>query len=194
MLPVAPLTAVVNHLLRGQPWLQARLRPHAGSVLAVEVAPLRACLAIGVDGSLVEAGRDIEPRTTIRLSPLTAMRLMRGEAAARQGVEVSGDSELAAALNDVLPALRWDAEEDLSRLVGDAAAHRLVDLGRRLGAWPGEAAEKLASNLAEYLVEERPLIAAKDDVAQWAAEVDRLRDDAERLAKRVDRLAARKAG
>lgn len=188
----APLIAVLNHLLHGQPWLSSRLRPHAGRTVALDVAPLRTCFAIGVDGSFVEAGKDSAPETTLRLSAVTALRLLRGDATARQAVQVDGDSELAAVLNDVLPALRWDAEEDLSRVVGDAAAHRLVDFARHLGAWPATAAEALAANLSEYLVEEKPLIAGKTDLAQWTAEVDRLRDDAERLAKRIDRLATRR--
>lgn len=187
-----PLIAVLNHLLHGQPWLMSRLRPHAGRTVALDIAPLRTGFAIGVDGSFVEAGKDSVPETTLRLSALTALRLLRGEAAARQSVHVDGDSELAAALNDVLPALRWDAEEDLSRVLGDTAAHRIVEASRRLGAWPAAAAETLAANLSEYLVEEKPLIAGKADLAQWTAEVDALRDDVERLAKRVDRLASRR--
>lgn len=189
----APLIAVFNHLLHGQPWLLSRLRPHAGRTVALDIAPLHACFAIGVDGSFVEAGKDSVPETTLRLSAVTALRLLRGETAARQLVRVDGDGDLAAVLNEVLAALRWDAEEDLSRVLGDAAAHRIAEGWRRLGAWPAAAAKTLAANLSEYLVEEKPLIAGKTDLAQWTAEVDRLRDDVERLAKRIDRLATRRA-
>lgn len=188
----APLIAVLNHLLHGQPWLSSRLRPHAGRTVALDIAPLHASFAIGVDGTFIEAGKESAPETTLRLSAITALRLLRGETAARQSVRVDGDGDLAAVLNDVLSALRWDAEEDLSRVLGDTAAHRLVEVSRRLGAWPAAAVETLAANLSEYLVEEKPLIAGKGDLAQWTAEVDRLRDDVERLSKRIDRLATRR--
>jgi ubiquinone biosynthesis protein UbiJ len=50
------------------------------------------------------------------------------------------------------------------------------------------AAASLARNLSDYWLEERPLIARRADVADWVHEVDRLRDDVERLAQRIARL------
>ncbi|MFN5883496.1 MAG: hypothetical protein ACK44L_17555, partial [Burkholderiales bacterium] len=52
-----------------------------------------------------------------------------------QGIEglsghlrIDGDVMVAAAVADVARHLRWDIEEDLSRVVGDAAAHRVVSM------------------------------------------------------------------
>ncbi|MFN5513133.1 MAG: hypothetical protein ACK49H_17930 [Burkholderiales bacterium] len=54
-----------------------------------------------------------------------------------QGIEglsghlrIDGDVMVAAAVADVARHLRWDIEEDLSRVVGDAAAHRVVSMAR----------------------------------------------------------------
>jgi ubiquinone biosynthesis protein UbiJ len=41
---------------------------------------------------------------------------------------------------------------------------------------------------AEYWLEEEPLIAKKTHLAQFARDVDALREDAERLEKRLERL------
>ena len=41
----------------------------------------------------------------------------------------------------------------------------------------------------EYLVEERRLLASPAQVRTWSRAVDTLRDDVERLAKRIDRLS-----
>jgi ubiquinone biosynthesis protein UbiJ len=47
-------------------------------------------------------------------------------------VKIDGDVQLAAELGWLAENLRWDAEEDLSRLMGDAPAHALADVARRL--------------------------------------------------------------
>jgi ubiquinone biosynthesis protein UbiJ len=53
---------------------------------------------------------------------------------------------------------------------------------------PARVLSGLAQNLSDYWVDERPLIARRDDVARWVQGVDRLRDDVERLAQRIERL------
>jgi ubiquinone biosynthesis protein UbiJ len=84
--------------------------------------------------------------------------------------------------------LRWDVEEDLSRVFGDVLAQRMVAGGRRLTAWNKEAAGKLAQNLAEYWIEEQPLLARPAAVRQFLNDADQLRDDLARLEKRIEAL------
>lgn len=45
-------------------------------------------------------------------------------------VHVEGDVQLAAEINWLVDHLRWDVEEDLSRLIGDVPAHAIADLAR----------------------------------------------------------------
>ena len=93
--------------------------------------------------------------------------------------------------NHIARNLRWDIEEDLSRVFGDIAAHRVVETGRKLDNWGRQGAENIARSFAEYWTEERPLIACRAEVAQFARDVDALRDDLARVEKRVERLLAR---
>jgi ubiquinone biosynthesis protein UbiJ len=51
--------------------------------------------------------------------------------------------------------------------------------------------ENLMRSFSEYWTEERPAVAAANDLAGFAADVDRLRDDLARLEKRISKLAAR---
>jgi ubiquinone biosynthesis protein UbiJ len=183
-----PATALLNHLLRGQPWLRERLTPFAGRGVRLEAAPLPAlALAIEPSGELREAG-DTPADAVVRLSPLTLARLAVGDPAARTKVEVSGDAALAGAVAGVLSELRWDAEEDLSRVLGDIPAQRLVHLGHGLLDWQRRTLASVLASAAEYLVEERHVLPARALVASWARDVDALRDDVERLAKRLDRI------
>ena len=55
------------------------------------------------------------------------------------------------------------------------------------------AAGSLARSAAAYWTDEQPLIATRHDIERFVREVDALRDDVARAAKRIDNLAARAA-
>jgi len=78
-------------------------------------------------------------------------------------------------------------EEDLSRVVGDIAAHRMAQAGRRRRV-PKRAAVSMAENVAEYLTEEKAVLVTPLQAAEFVREVDELRDAVERLDKRIERL------
>jgi ubiquinone biosynthesis protein UbiJ len=107
---------------------------------------------------------------------------------ARQEVQVEGDTTFASALTGVLSGLRWDVEEDLSQIVGDVAAHRLTRAGSGLVAWRAKTASNLAHALAEYWTQEQPLLVGGEATRQFLQAVDVLRDDTERLEKRIEGL------
>jgi ubiquinone biosynthesis protein UbiJ len=184
-----PAAAAINHLLRDAGWARERLVPFAGCSVQFEVPPLSAAVTIGEGGWLVPAGAQTEIATTVRLTGLALIRLVcLHDDSARQEVQVDGDAALASALTGVLSGLRWDIEEDLSQIVGDVAAHRLTQTGSALWAWQTKAASNLAQALAEYWTEEQSLLASGQALREFAQAVDLLRDHAERLEKRIERL------
>jgi ubiquinone biosynthesis protein UbiJ len=186
-----PAVAVINHLVRDAGWAHERLRPFAGRSVRFEIAPASVSLAVEADGRLVPAAAGIEPAAVIRLSAPTLFRLvwLHDESAQRE-VRIEGDAALASAFTGVLSGLRWDVEEDLSRVVGDVAAHRLAQAGSALFAWQVKTASNLAQALAEYWTEEQPIIASRQAVSEFIQVVDALRDDVDRLEKRIERLAS----
>ena len=183
-------TAAINHLLQGAGWARERLKPFAGAAVRFVLPPFSATFSIADDGTLQPAARDTEPAATINLTPALAARLvLLKDEAARSEVEVAGDAALAAALTRILGTLTWDAEEDLSRVVGDVAAHRIARAGGAFLDWQAAVAANLARSVGEYLTEERPAIASREALNAFAQAVDELRDDAERLEKRINRLS-----
>ena len=98
------------------------------------------------------------------------------------------EAEVAEALGFVFRHLRWDAEEDLSRVLGDIAAHRLVDGGRRFAAEGRRSLERAGGGVAEYLTEEAPLLVPRSALPAFAQEVVALRDAVARLDKRIARI------
>lgn len=187
-----PAAAALNHLMRDAEWARERLHPFAGRSARLEVAPASLALTVEADGRLVPAVPGIEPAAVIRLSAPTLIRLLwlHDEAAQRE-VQVEGDAGLASALTSVLSGLRWDVEEDLSVVVGDVAARRMARTGSAILAWHAKVASNLAEALAEYWTEERPLLASREAASQLVGAVDALRDDVDRLEKRIERLASR---
>jgi len=101
------------------------------------------------------------------------------------------DAELAAALQYLARHLRWEVEEDLSRVVGDVAAHRIASTARDFLAWQKDAGVRLGENVAEYLTEEAALLAPPASLARFGRDVADLVDALERLEKRLDRIDAK---
>jgi len=180
--------APVNHVLRGESWALRRLQPFAGRTAAFEVLPFYFGLTVRDSGEVAAAAPGVVPDAVFRLSPAAALRLFAGDERAYQEAQVSGDPEFAQAVEFVVRNARWDIEEDLARVLGDGAAHRLVSTGRGIMQLQARAAESFARNVSDYWLEERPLIARRADVEKFVQDVDTLRDDVERLAQRIDRL------
>jgi ubiquinone biosynthesis accessory factor UbiJ len=183
-----PTLPALNHLLRHAPWALGKLKVHAGKSARFVVGPATFNYAIQPSGE-VRAAANAAPDATFRLTPASLARaLFERDRKALQEAEVSGDTALASDIAYVAQYLDWDVEEDLSRFIGDIAAHRVVGAARGLEAWQRQALFNLAQAFKEYWTEEQPVVAGSDRVAEFVREVDRLRDDVERLEKRIDKL------
>ena len=184
----APVAATVNHLLAQEPWARTELKLHAGKTAVIDASPLVLRLRVAMDGMVEAAPAGAEPAVTIRLKlgdlPLIAQNRER----AFSYVQIEGDAEFANAISHLSQSLRWEAEHDLEQLVGPIAAVRLVQGARAVvqGARSGQ--RKLAENVAEYFVEENPLLIRPPVAEGFAADVTRLRDDVERASKRLEKL------
>jgi ubiquinone biosynthesis protein UbiJ len=105
-----------------------------------------------------------------------------------RNVRLAGDAEFAQALSYVLQNLRPEPEEELSRFIGDAAAQRIVGFLRAAFAQVQDAGARLATTAADYFIAENPLLVARQEADSFARDVAALRDDVERLGKRIDNL------
>ena len=186
-----PVAAAINHLLRSASWARERLQPSAGKIARFTVAPFTVTLAILDSGEIAAAPAAGNADASFTLTPGVALRMLAADQNAWQQVEVSGDTVLTREILYIAQNLRWDIEEDLSRVFGDVAAHRMVRAGDELNRWGRETAASFAHSLAAYWTEERPLIAARADVDSFVRDVDNLRDDVARLDKRITILLDR---
>ena len=192
MLETLTLPAV-NRLLRSNPWATEKLRAHAGKTVLMSCPPGRLAAMITIDGDLAPALPDTVPDTTIALTPGVLMRMAARDEGAWRHAQVSGDVELAAAIDYVRRNIAWDYEETLSRVFGDVAAHRLAGAVRELDRWGRTTLLNLAHATAEYATYESPLLASAGELERYSRDVDAIRDDAARLEKRMALLARRLA-
>ncbi len=182
-----PFSFALNRLLEAQPWARERLAPFAGMALELRAPPLPRLRFVILPGGTLEAGGD-GADLVVTLRPEALPALMQSEEHFIRSVDVAGDARLASEVIALMRHLRWDAEEDLSRLVGDVAAHHLMGLARGLAAWPADAGRRLAESVRDYAVEEKRLLLPTSELASFSAEIARLRDAVERLEKRIRRL------
>jgi ubiquinone biosynthesis protein UbiJ len=183
-----PTYATLNHVLRQNAWAAARLQPYAGKTVCFNLPLISSTLTIVDGGEFVPAIENATPDATINLSPMAAFRRLTGQPVQPDDYRLEGDAELAANVGKVLQQLEWEYEEDLSRVIGDIPAQQLVSLGKRAVTEGRRQTESLAGMLAEYWVEEQPLIAKKRHLEEFSTEVDTLRNDVDRLAKRLEKL------
>jgi ubiquinone biosynthesis accessory factor UbiJ len=177
----------LNRLLAAEPWARARLAPFAGETIELRNPPFPA-LRFGIlPGGSVEPGGG-EPALTVTLGPGAIISLARGPEHFLRSLQVTGDAKLAAEVLILARHLRWDAEEALSSVVGDVAAHRVAQAGRAFAAWQADALRRLVQSLSDYAVDETRILLPQADQDAFAAALARLRDAVERLEKRVERL------
>lgn len=180
--------AALDHLLAGANWARARLAPFAGRAARIEMPPFAFRFVIDAEGRARPDDAEGAADVIIRLPADTPLRLPRGLDTLMAGASVEGNAEFATELSFVFRHLRWDAEEDLAGLVGDAAAHRIVAGAGRLIAWQRQAARNFAANLAEYLARENRMLVAGDEFAAFREDMNRLATELNRCESRLARL------
>lgn len=185
----AAFLAGFNHLLNGANWARARLTPYAGRRAALVVPPLRLGFVIDADGFCTASTAEEPPDVIVHLPADTPWRLLQGLDRVMAGARVEGNAEFATELSFVFRNLRWDAEEDLSRLIGDVAAHRLVATAGRFAAWQQRSAANFGENLAEYLALENSLLVPRQEFAAFCADLARLNADLNRVEARSKAVA-----
>jgi ubiquinone biosynthesis protein UbiJ len=186
-----PAVAGLNHLLKGQNWAASRLRPFSGKIVQFRLAPLPDIgLRILETGLIESAAGDIPADLTVTIQPAALPHLLARDDAAMAHVDLSGPVDLASAVQLLFRKLTWDAEEDLSKITGDVVARRIAGAARDFFAWQKEAAVRMSQNVAEYLTEERSMLAGGADSTSLRRNLEILNEECARLERRLERLEA----
>lgn len=144
------ITLLLNHVIAAEPAAQQRLLPHAGRAVEIRFEGWPALLPplpptafrVTPAGLLEWCGADLPAAAELRVgidaaNPALALaRTLTGE---RPRVEIAGDAQFATDVHWLFDNLRWDAQDDLARLVGDAPAREIARLGQGIATGLREA-------------------------------------------------------
>ncbi len=148
------ITLLLNHVIAAEPVATERLRPHSGRSIQLQwtgwpsLLPPPPLVAFNITpaGLLEWCGEQApaQPDLRVSLDASNPLRLvgqwLSGE---RPKVGIEGDSALAADVSWLIDNLRWDIEDDVARVIGQAPAHELARAASALGAGLREAVSTL---------------------------------------------------
>jgi ubiquinone biosynthesis protein UbiJ len=189
------LETALNSYLALDPEAPGKLQAFDGKVICIDVrGPDRKLYLLINDKRIsVNLNHDTEPDASISGSPAALVKLgIHRDSASlffAGEVEIRGDTRLGRKFKSLLAEMQIDWEEHLSRLVGDIAAHRLVSVFNEVINWSASATSNLTDDVSEYLQEESRDVVSGPEMDIFFQQVDRLRDDTERLLARTDRLS-----
>ena len=188
-----PLAAILNRNIEQTTPARELSQQLDGTTVAVQVRDTALAMYFQIDDEVIVLAADSEqePDVIISGSLLSLARLAgpSGEDAVRDGsVELSGDVETAHAFQKLLGYARPDIEEELSRLVGDVASHRVGEMARGVSDWARGARRTMGSNVREYFQEESRELPSRYEVEKFSQQVDSLRDDVARLEARFKKF------
>jgi ubiquinone biosynthesis protein UbiJ len=148
------LTLLANHVLASEPVATQRLRAHAGRCIQLHfdgwpslLPPLPVTSFVVTPAGLVEwSGEQVPADPDLRVSidaSNPALAMAQALAGTRPKVEVAGDAAFATDLNWLFDNLRWDVQDDLAKLVGQAPAREISRLAGGVAAGVREAVRTL---------------------------------------------------
>lgn len=125
------LVLLLNHVLMQEPEAMARLVRQNQQSARLQWREFTIDLMATPAGllDLAPPGTRADLLLTVEeVSPLGLIgKTLAGE---KPSVRIEGDVQLAAEVNWLVDHVRWDIEEDMSRVLGDVVAHRLASIGR----------------------------------------------------------------
>jgi len=190
----AALESALNRYIELDPQGKAKMSRLQGKVIGIDVTGLEMSLTImpGPEHVFVMSHYDGEVDTHLRGAPFSLLKMSLGKHSEEQlfsgDVEITGDTETGQLFSQVLEQLDIDWEEHLSHVTGDVIAHQVGRGLRQLMQWGRQVEDSLRQDTAEYLQEETQLVATRYEVEAFNQAIDTLRNDAERLQARWQRL------
>jgi ubiquinone biosynthesis accessory factor UbiJ len=167
-----------------------------GRAMSLEFEGTPVTLVFKVAGRRIalDTRTDVEADASLTGSPLALLSLVGPGAEERfrgSSIRIAGDAEVAQRFRDLLQLAQPDVEEELSRVVGDVAAHQVANLARGFFDWGRKAADSFSTNVVEYLQEEGRDVPSRVEVEEFLEAVDQLREATDRLEARVSRAESR---
>lgn len=183
---MSALIPVINHLIQQNPEHQYDLAGFAGKTLSINVAGFCIKGRISEKGFLESTSENTDTEITFHNSAI--QKLLQSEQPGVGDITIDGDLILGMSLLPIFGRLRYYANDDLSRIFGDAAAGSIVTRAAVIGHTLKQIGKSIAEQISDFSREPESPIIDPETLQAWMEEVDQLRDDVARLHARLDRL------
>jgi ubiquinone biosynthesis protein UbiJ len=184
----------INKVLQQDEQTLTAVQELAGKVIKIEIIGPDISLLVIFEqqGITLEKEHDTKSHVIIRARPATYIGLLLNRDEKTNtftpDMEINGDANLAQRFQQILRNMEIDWEEHLSHWIGDTAAHKLGRVFKQGRELLKEVHQTICMDISEYLRYEKNILPDKDEVEEYIAAVDVLRNDAERLQLRMARL------
>lgn len=191
------LQEALNRAIRLDPASRKKLQALEGRRIEAHLESPDLALAIDVRDGLLRVGpidttREADISIKSKLSGLLQSLPMFTQGRTVVGaMRINGDIELARVLQDLLKGFDPDWEAPFVQAFGPVLGPQAAKILREGLRQARVGAAGLARSGAEYVTEEARVVVGKAELADFHAEVDRLRQHADRLQARARNLAER---
>jgi ubiquinone biosynthesis protein UbiJ len=178
----------INHLIEQERWAHELLLPREGQsiFIALPIGDFQIAIQEGI--FVNEGNTNLSSVNLVITQEAIWTFLKEGKSGAMKFVKISGDIDFAADLNRLAVYLKWEVEEDLSKLVGDAPARRVVLESKKMFHQTQLAMNDLKGGVRDYLVYEKNILVDSQQMNDFKSELRLLRDQLDRAEKKVNQL------
>ncbi len=189
----AAIETAINQAIYLNPSHRTTLQRLQGKIVRIEVLGvfLQFHLFAESERIVVTGEYDGQVDATISGAPLSLLNLSlqsQPNLANYPEIQIEGDIHLIQQLTALFKKLPIDWEEYIAQIIGDIPAHQLGNLLRQWDTYTKERVATHEANMSEYLQEELKYLPHPTEVEQFLNQIDKLRDDTERLTLRIQKL------
>ena len=156
----------LNHVLMQEKAAMERLVRQKGRIARVQWRNFHMALVVTPAGLFNLAPEGTPPDLQLEVTDSNPLALAQAAlTGGKPSIRIEGDVQLAADIHWLVDNVEWDVEEDLARIIGDAPAHMIGSVARKLAAGlrqfvgarmtPKDTTESQGSNLP-VVVESEP--------------------------------------
>jgi ubiquinone biosynthesis protein UbiJ len=186
---------MVNKLLSLDEETLDSLATLEGDVVEIDVlnTDIKLFILPSARGFTLASNYEDKADVSIKGSPAALLGMITAEKVGAGDVEIIGNVGMAHKLQSILKKMEVDWEEHLSQIIGDIAAHKVGNFVKGMSKLAKASAKTIGLDISEYLRYEKEAILDQSELDEFNHAVDKVRNDVERLQKRVDRLGKESA-
>jgi len=179
----------INHVIEQEKWAHDLLLSREGQIVAISL-PVGNFQLMIQNGLLANTSDNTGvAAVSLEISQEAIWAFLReGKSGAMKFVRISGDVDFAADLNRLAADLKWEAEEDLAKLIGDAPSRRILLESKKLLHQASLAVDDFKLGLRDYLVNEKNTLLGAQQFNEFKSEIRLLRDQLDRTEKKIIKL------